>query len=120
MRGFVVRSQSGFYTVETDAGPLVCQLRGRLKKGPRLGDVVAIGDWVQVGRLDARSGVIEDVEPRQRVFARLAPDPQGAYLQILLANLDQVVLVFACAEPAPHLGMLDRFLVIAENRRPRC
>jgi ribosome biogenesis GTPase len=116
MRGFVVRSQSGFYTVETDAGPLVCQLRGRLKKGPRQGDVVAIGDWVQVGRFDARTGVIEEVEPRQRFFARLAPDPQGEYLQILLANLDQVVLVFACAAPAPRLGMLDRFLVVAEKQ----
>lgn len=116
MRGFVVRTQSGFYTVETDAGLLTCQLRGRLKKGPRQGDVIAVGDWVQVGRLEARTGVIEDVEPRQRVFARMAPDPQGEYLQILLANLDQVGLVFACAAPAPRLGMLDRFLVIAEKQ----
>ena len=50
------------------------------------------------------------------MFARLAPDPQGEYQQILIANPDQVVLVFACAEPAPHLGMLDRFLVIAEKQ----
>ena len=43
------------------------------------------------------------------MFARLAPNPQGEYQQILIANPDQVVLVFACAEPAPHLGMLDRY-----------
>jgi ribosome biogenesis GTPase / thiamine phosphate phosphatase len=50
------------------------------------------------------------------MFSRLAPDPHGEYQQILIANPDQIVLVFACAEPEPHLGMLDRFLVIAEKQ----
>jgi ribosome biogenesis GTPase len=35
----------------------------------------------------------------------------------LLANADQAVFVFACANPAPKLRMLDRFLVIAEKQR---
>jgi ribosome biogenesis GTPase len=35
---------------------------------------------------------------------------------VLAANLDQVVLVVACANPEPHLRMLDRFLVIAEKQ----
>jgi ribosome biogenesis GTPase len=116
MRGFVIRSQSGFFTAETEQGELVCQLRGRLKKGRRTGDVVAVGDWVQVTPLGGKNGVIEQVEPRQHMFARLAPDPQGEYLQVLIANPSQVVMVFACAEPEPHLGMLDRFLVVAEKQ----
>ncbi len=116
MRALVVRSQSGFYTVETPDGPLVCQLRGRLKQGRREGDVVAIGDWVQASRLEDGSGVIEQVEPRERMFSRMAPLPQGEYQQILIANPDQVVLVFACAQPEPRLRMLDRFLVIAEKQ----
>jgi ribosome biogenesis GTPase len=116
MRGFVIRSQSGFFTAETEEGELVCQLRGRLKKGRRTGDVVAVGDWVQVTPLGGKNGVIERVEPRQHMFARLAPEPQGEYLQVLIANPSQVALVFACADPTPHLGMLDRFLVIAEKQ----
>jgi ribosome biogenesis GTPase len=116
MRGFVIRSQSGFFTVETEDGELTCQLRGRLKKGRRTGDVVAVGDWVQVTPLGGINGVIERVEPRQHMFARLSPQPQGEYLQILIANPSQVMLVFACTEPAPRLGMLDRFLVIAEKQ----
>jgi ribosome biogenesis GTPase len=116
MRGFVIRSQSGFFTAETEQGELVCQLRGRLKKGRRTGDVVAVGDWVQVTPLGGKNGVIEQVEPRQHMFARLAPDPHGEYLQVLIANPSQVVPVFSCAEPAPHLGMLDRFLVVAEKQ----
>ena len=54
--------------------------------------------------------------PRAACFSRLAPTPQGEYQQVLIANPDQVVLVFACTQPAPHLGMLDRFLVIAERQ----
>ncbi len=50
------------------------------------------------------------------MFSRLAPNPHGVYQQIIIANPDQVVFVFACANPAPHLGMLDRFLVIAEKQ----
>lgn len=115
MHGLIIRSQSGFYTVETEAGPFVCRLRGRLKRGPRTGDVAAVGDWVEVTRLDSETGVIETVEPRQRMFVRLAPNPQGVYQQIILANPDQAVFVFSCDDPQPHLGMLDRFLVIAEK-----
>jgi ribosome biogenesis GTPase len=46
----------------------------------------------------------------------MAPTPRGEYRQIMLANPDQVVLVFACAQPEPHLRMLDRFLVICEKQ----
>jgi ribosome biogenesis GTPase / thiamine phosphate phosphatase len=116
LRGLIVRTQSGFYTVETEEGRWVCELRGRLKKGPRLGDVAAVGDWVQVTPTEPDKGVIEQIEPRKRMFSRLAPNPQGVYQQILIANPDQVVLVFACARPEPHLGMLDRFLVVAEKQ----
>lgn len=114
--GLIVRSQSGFYTVETEAGLLVCQLRGRLKQGAREGDLAAIGDRVKVTVIDDEMGMIEQVEPRQGMFSRLAPTPRGEYQQIIIANPDQAIFVFSCAEPAPHLRMLDRFLVIAEKQ----
>ena len=116
MRGLIIRSQSGFYTVDTQAGQLTCRLRGRLKQGPREGDVIALGDWVEVTLLEDGSGVIESIEPRQRMLSRMAPQPQGEYQQIIIANPDQAFFIFACAEPGPRLGMLDRFLVIAEKQ----
>ncbi len=116
LRGLVTRTQSGFYAVNTDKGTYVCQLRGRLKKGQRLGDVVANGDWVQITPIDDENGVIDSVEPRARLYSRMAPRPKGEYEQILIANPDQVALVFACAQPEPRFGMLDRFLVIAEKQ----
>jgi ribosome biogenesis GTPase len=116
LQGLIVRSQSGFFTVDSEAGQLVCQLRGRLKKGPRLGDIAAVGDRVQVSAQASRQGMIEAIEPRRRLLVRLDPTPSGVYQQIIVANPDQAVFMFACANPAPRLGMLDRFLVIAEKQ----
>jgi ribosome biogenesis GTPase len=116
INGLIVRSQSGFFTVETEAGLLVCQLRGRLKQGARQGDLAAIGDRVKVSSLDEQKGMIEEIEPRKRMFSRLAPTPRGEYQQIIISNPDQAMFVFSCLEPAPRLRMLDRFLVIAEKQ----
>lgn len=116
--GLIIKAQSGFFTVRSDDGQeAICQLRGRLKKGPRSGDIAAIGDRVTFTRLDDGSGVIEAVLPRQRAIVRLDPRPRGVYRQILLANPDQALFTFACAEPEPRLRMLDRYLVIAEKQQ---
>jgi ribosome biogenesis GTPase len=114
--GLIVRAQSGFFTVQTESGPLTCRLRGRLKQGPRLGDIAAVGDRVQVARLADGTGMIESIEPRARSLVRLDPRPRGVYQQVILANPDQAMFVFACANPEPHTRMLDRFLVIAEKQ----
>lgn len=116
MRGLILRLQSGFYTVKTDDGLMLCHLRGKLKQGRRLGDVAAVGDWVKLRALEKGRGIIDEIEPRQRAFVRMAPTPSGEYRQIIIANPDQAVFVFACANPAPHVGMLDRFLIIAEKQ----
>jgi ribosome biogenesis GTPase len=114
--GLITCSQSGFFTVQTKAGPLICRLRGRLKQGRHVVDIATVGDHVQIGRLPDGTGVIEAVEPRQKVLVRLDPRPHGVYQQVLLANPDQAAFVFSCAQPRPHLRMLDRFLVIAEKQ----
>lgn len=115
IEGLVVRTQSGFCLVDTHLGLFTCQLRGRLKKGTRSGDILAIGDRVEVTPLNDEVGVIEAILPRSRMLTRLSPNPREAYRQIIIANPDLAVLVFACANPAPRLGMLDRFLAIAEK-----
>ena len=116
-RGLIIKAQSGFFTVETDQGLVVCQLRGKLKRGKATGDLAAIGDSVRLTVLADGSGVIEEVEERERAIVRLDPRPQGEYQQVLLANPDQAIFVFACAHPKPRLRMLDRFLVIAEKQK---
>lgn len=112
----MIRSQSGFFNVKTEKGILVCKLRGRLKQGSREGDLAAIGDRVAVSQVGVDEGLIESVEPRQGMISRMAPLPRGEYEQIIIANPDQIVLVFACAQPEPRLRMLDRFLIISEHQ----
>ncbi len=118
-RGLVLRKQGGFFTVQPEDPahePVVCRLRGKLKRRPRTGDLVAVGDWVRFRRLPDGTGVIEAIEPRTRALSRKAPTPRGEYEQVIIANPDQAVIVFAAARPEPKLGMLDRFLVIAEKQ----
>ena len=116
-QGIIVKAQSGFFTVDAGGELVVCQLRGKLKQGRAKGDIAALGDRVHISVLEDGSGTIDEVEERKRAIVRLDPRPQGDYQQVLLANPDQAVFVFACADPEPKLRMLDRFLVIAEKQQ---
>lgn len=115
-RGLVIRSQSGFYSVESERGVVEARLRGRLKQGRAEGDLVALGDRVEVSVLEDGTAMIEQVAPRERALVRLAPRPSGTYEQVIVANPDQALFVFACADPEPRFGLLDRLLVVAEQQ----
>lgn len=114
--GIVVRSQSGFFTVDTPGGQITARLRGRLKQGRKIGDLIAVGDRVQVSVQGDGAAMIEEVEERRSKLSRLAPAARGEYEQIIIANPDQSLLTFSCAEPEPNLRMLDRFLIINEEQ----
>ena len=114
--GWITRLLSGFYSVQTEQGTVVCQLRGRLKKHRSAGDIIALGDHVRIQLQNDGTGSIEEIAPRQTALVRSAPTARGVYRQVLLANPDQAVFVFACAHPEPHLRMLDRFLIVAEQQ----
>lgn len=117
IEGRVIRLQSGFFTVLTPQGTVVCFLRGRLKRRTVQGDVIAVGDLVLISLVPpGGQGVIEEILPRHSEVVRLDPTPRGFYRQIMLANADQLVVVYACTDPVPHMRMLDRFLVIAEKQ----
>ena len=79
-------------------------------------DIIAMGDLVLVSIQPDGKGAIEEIRERKKALIRSAPSARGEYKQVLLANPDQIVLVFSCAQPAPRLRMLDRFLVICEQQ----
>lgn len=125
--GLVIKAQSGFFTVRTADGDIMCHVRGRLKQERLDTDLIALGDRVRISLGEDDTGMIEEIAERVRSLARLAPPAGGrgsrrwdreGYLserqQIIVANPDQVLFVIACAEPEPHLRMLDRLLVGAE------
>lgn len=115
MIGTVVKAQSGFFWVATDDTTLRCTLRGRLKKSRVASDIATLGDSVRVMPTIPGEGAIEEVLPRQSKLARRAAGAKGVWKEdVLVANLDQLVTVFAVAQPEPHVRMLDRFLINAE------
>lgn len=117
LNGTILRAQSGFYTVLADDGSLLtAQLRGVLKKERQATDLAVIGDRVRVAPQLTGTAVIEHVEERASKFGRRQPGPRGMWKEdLLVANVDRVLVVFACADPMPHVRMLDRFLVVAEH-----
>jgi len=120
--GVVVRAYGKYFDVELlngtpDEPPrvLLSTVRGALRRERRKTDLVAVGDRVLVTDVGQGEGQIEAVLPRQRVLARRARLTEDTE-QVILANPDQALFLFAITEPTPHRRMLDRFLVLAESR----
>jgi len=132
MSGVVLSGTGGVWRVQRDEGDIVdASLRGRVKKsnagrradGSLRRDTIAtaadtlklaIGDRVMLEQDGSGAAwTISSILPRRSRLARRAPGG-GFGERVVAANVDQVVIVFAAANPEPHPRMLDRFLVIAE------
>ncbi len=112
--GTVLGAVGGVYQVLLDQGETVdAVLRGRIKLEQRTGDRVIAGDRVQLRKHDANHS-IEAVADRRSQLARRAPGRGSRRAKVIVANIDQVVVVLAAKNPAPRRRMLDRFLVLAE------
>ncbi|VXD23724.1 small ribosomal subunit biogenesis GTPase RsgA [Planktothrix paucivesiculata] len=108
--GTVVAVQANFYQVQLESDRVVapeplllCTRRSLLKK---MGQQVMVGDRVVVEEPDwsGKRGAIARVFPR---ITELSRPP--------IANANQILLVFAIAEPELEITALSRFLVKAES-----
>lgn len=110
--GTVLAAQANYYRVRLDtasqpvtggATELLCTRRSRLKK---MGQLVMVGDRVEVEEPDWNGlrGAIAQVLPRQ---SQLVRPP--------VANVNQLLLLFALADPPLDPQQLSRFLVTAES-----
>jgi ribosome biogenesis GTPase len=120
--GLVVKDQSGFFWVEVDDHKIyMCRLRGRLMEEAQSSDIAAVGDRVKVQVLEDGTGTIEEVAERSSVLSRAVRTEgnrgagQSEREQVIIANADQALFVFAAAQPTPNLKMLDRFLAAGEK-----
>jgi ribosome biogenesis GTPase len=113
--GRVLSGTGGVWQVRTEAGEMHdASLRGRLKLVSDSGVKLSVGDNVRLLEGERGQGwMITEILPRTTQLARREPGGRAGE-RVVVANLDQVVVVFAAANPEPHPRMLDRFLVIAE------
>ncbi len=133
--GVVYKKQLGTYFVRTPEGEIVCSISSRLRKeliypiadrssiihhrvqkvnDIHMVDPVAIGDCVKFLTAEDGTGVISEVLPRRNKVARLAAGDKELE-QVIAANVDQLVCVFAAMLPDPAWNLLDRYLVTAEE-----
>lgn len=110
--GMVIRKTLHTYQIWDGDEHIWCTLSGRLKKETDA-NLIVVGDVV---RWNEAAQIIEVLPRRNRLSRRGAvPMPSAcAHEQIIVANVDQVVPVFAAANPRPAWNLLDRYLVSAE------
>lgn len=104
MTGRVIKFYNSFFFVKIDDELIPCKLRGLLKRDKKIGGAVCVGDFVEISKLNDKSGVIEKVQSRRNLL-----------LRPLVANVDRVILTFAVDAPKLHPLLLNRFLVLAEK-----
>jgi ribosome biogenesis GTPase len=131
--GLVFKRSLGSYWVRAEEREVVCSVSGLLWKELQYPtadpssirphvvavseihkvDPVAIGDWVGFSDSGDGTGRIMEIFPRRNSLSRRATGPKPLE-QVIVANLDQVVIVFAAARPSPSWNLMDRYLVSAE------
>ena len=116
--GRVLTAHSGRYDVLGADGTITrCRARRRLQRPeptwpvfPVPGDVV---QWELLERAELGSGIIVAVRPRHSEIARV----RAGTKHVVVANLDQLVVVASVRRPALDRGLLDRLLAAAECSR---
>jgi ribosome biogenesis GTPase len=140
-QGIVVKKTLGKYTVRSAEGSSIgCALAGNLSKHLMFStanptsmrkrvlevkdldtvDPVAVGDRVTYLLSEDGTGTITEIQPRQNKLSRPATDgarhfkTNGPIEQVMVANVDQIVVVMPAANPPPSWDLLDRHLATAE------
>jgi len=113
--GTVTRMGSGNIHVDTYRGVFVCKLRGAFKQFEvHQRSIIAVGDRVKVLPGEGAEGVVAEVLPRRTKLSRSDPQLKSAE-KVLVANIDQVVVVVSVKEPPLRTRLIDRYLVTCEK-----
>lgn len=106
MQGKIIKGIGGFYYVYAEGyGLYECKAKGvfrNQKIKPMVGDNVLIDVLDEAGKL----GNMTEIQKRNNALVRPA-----------VANVDQAMMIFAMASPAPNLNLLDRFLIIMSRQQ---
>jgi ribosome biogenesis GTPase len=114
MRGIVIKSTGSWYRVKTvEEGIVECRLQGKFRtKGIKSTNPVAVGDEVDLTAVDDTYAITKII-PRKNYLTRKSTN-LSKQVQIIAANIDQVLLVTSVVQPKVPRGLIDRVLVTAE------
>ena len=104
IQGTIIKGIGGFYYVNTKNGVYECRARGIFRKektSPVVGDFV----WITILDEEKKKGSLDKIEKRKNELIR----PK-------VANVEQVIIVFAAVSPEINLDLLDKFLISAEEQ----
>ena len=102
LRGRIIKGIGGFYYVDAAGVLYECRARGLFRKQ---GITPLVGDMADIELIseEDRTAYLVDIADRKSELIRPA-----------VVNVDQVMVIFACAHPTPNLGLLDRYLINME------
>lgn len=105
MTGKIIKGIGGFYYVHVQGhGIYECKAKGIFRK-EKIKPL--IGDNVEISILDEE----EKLGNIDRILKR-----SNQLIRPTVANIDQAVIVFAVSRPEPNYNLLDRFLVMIEEK----
>jgi ribosome biogenesis GTPase len=112
--GRVVRIHGLLSIVATEDGrETPCHIRRILKTlAIDARNIIAVGDrvWFRPGGAGGDEGLIEKIEPRSGTIIR----GYRRHKHVLVAHVDQLLIVSALEEPGLKLPLVDRYLISAE------
>ena len=104
LTGRIIKGIGGFYYVDAAGVLYETRARGLFRKQ---GITPLVGDSVTIEVIDEteKTAFLTDIQDRRSELIRPA-----------VANVDQALVIFACAHPVPSTGLLDRFLINMERQ----
>ncbi len=109
MQGKIIKGIAGFYYVHTETGGVYeCKAKGVFRKDKQK---PLVGDNVELDILDEdkKLGHIAAILQRQNDLIRPS-----------VANVDQALIIFSVTKPEPNFNLLDRFLILMEQKGLPC
>ena len=117
IEGIVCSVLGGACNIEWQGKEIACDIRGRLKEGSRReSHPVAVGDAVVAEAAPDGRGAIEEVMPRRSKLSRPGKNDRDIE-QVIVANADQLMVITSVRKPQPKPGLIDRYMIAAENGR---
>ena len=102
MQGRIIKALAGFYYVEADGQVYQTRARGNFRKK---GQKPYVGDWVDFSAEKQSEGYILAIHERKNSLVRPP-----------IVNIDQAVVIMSAKEPDFNANLLDRFLVLLQQK----